>query len=133
MFGKSTNNWRRNIGWAKKAIFSFSFVPLELLSYLGFTLTGFSFLAIIAQIILKILYPNVPHGTTTVIVLILFFGGVQLLAVSILGEYLSKIFEESKDRPKFIRRSVIFKGKLLNTDTEIENFKKDNQVRKTVR
>ncbi len=131
MFGKSTNNWRRNIGWAKKAIFSFSFVPLEMLSYLGFILTGVSFLAIIVQVILKILYPDVPHGATTIIVLILFFGGVQLLAVSILGEYLSKIFEETKDRPKFIRRSVIFKGKQLNTASEIENFKKDNQVIKT--
>jgi len=127
MFGKSTNNWRKNIGWAKKAIFSFSFVPLELLSYLGFILTGVSFLAIVAQIIAKVLYPDVPHGTTTVIVLILFFGGVQLLAVSILGEYLSKIFEETKSRPKFIRRSVIFKGKSLDTAAEIENFKKDNQ------
>ena len=127
MFGKSTNNWRRNIGWAKKAIFSFSFVPLELLSYVGFILTGFSFLAIIAQILAKILYPDVPHGTTTVIVLILFFGGIQLLAVSILGEYLSKIFEETKSRPKFIRRSVIFKGKKMNTSAEIENFRKENQ------
>ncbi len=127
MFGKSTNNWRRNIGWAKKAIFSFSFVPLELLSYVGFILTGVSFLAIIAQVIAKILYPDVPHGTTTVIVLVLFFGGIQLLAVSILGEYLSKIFEEAKSRPKFIRRSVIFRGKQMDSATEIENFKKDSQ------
>ncbi len=128
MFGKSTNNWRRNIGWAKKAIFSFSFVPLEMLSYLGFILTGVSFLAMIAQIFARILYPDVPHGLATIIVLVLFFGGIQLLAVSVLGEYLAKIFEESKARPKFIRRSVIYKGKLLNTSTEIENFKKDNQV-----
>lgn len=130
MFGRSTNNWRKNIGWAKKAIFSFSFVPIEFLSYLGFILTGFSFLAIVAQILAKILYPDVPHGTTTIIVLILFFGGVQLLAVSILGEYLSKIFEETKGRPKFIRRSIIFKGKLLNSAIEIENFKKDNHISK---
>ncbi len=128
MFGRSTNNWRKNIGWAKKAIFSFSFVPLEALSYLGFFLTGISFVAMILQIVLRILYPNIPHGITTIIVLILFFGGIQLLAVSILGEYLAKIFEETKDRPKFIRRSVIFKGKVLNSSTEIENFKKDNQT-----
>ncbi len=127
MFGVSTNNWRKNIGWAKKAIFSFSFVPLEMLSYFGFILTGVSFLAIIVQIIARLLYPDTPHGVSTIIVLILFFGGIQLLAVSILGEYLSKIFEETKARPKFIRRSVIFKGKTLNTSTEIDNFKKDNQ------
>jgi len=128
MFGRSTNNWRKNIGWAKKAIFSFNFVPLEMLSYLGFILTGISFLAMIVQIFARILYPNVPHGITTIIVLVLFFGGIQLLAVSILGEYLSKIFEETKSRPKFIRRSVIFRGKSLNSATEIENFKKDNQI-----
>jgi dolichol-phosphate mannosyltransferase len=130
MFGTSTNNWRRNIGWARKAIFSFSFVPLEMLSYFGFILTIVSFFAMIAQIIARILYPNIPHGITTIIVLVLFFGGIQLLAVSILGEYLSKIFEEAKGRPKFIRRSVIFKGKQLNSAAEIENFKKDSQTLK---
>ncbi len=127
MFGVSTNNWRKNIGWAKKAIFSFSFVPLELLSYLGFVLTGISFLAIIVQVIYKLMHPEIPHGIITIIVLILFFGGIQLLATSILGEYLSKIFDEAKARPKFIRRSVIFAGKKLNSSTEIENFKKDAQ------
>lgn len=124
MFGKSTNNWRRNIGWAKKAIFSFTFVPLEMLSYVGFLLTGFSFLAIIAQIIARFLYPNTPHGITTVIVLILFFGGVQLLAVSILGEYISKVFEETKGRPKFIRRSILYRGKKLDSASEIDDFTK---------
>ena len=55
----------------------------------------------------------------------MFFGGVQLLAISVLGEYLSKVFEESKGRPKFIRRSVIYRGKHLHSAQEIENFKKD--------
>jgi nucleoside-diphosphate-sugar epimerase/glycosyltransferase involved in cell wall biosynthesis len=122
MFGISTNNWRRNIWWAKKAIFSFSFIPLEILSYMGFILTGVSFLAMILQIIFRILYPNIPHGITTIIVLILFFGGIQLLAVSILGEYLSKVFEESKGRPKFIRKSIIYRGKKIETASEIENL-----------
>jgi len=130
LFGKSTNNWRKNIGWARKAIFSFSFVPLEILSYLGFFLTGISFLAILSQIIYKLIHPETPHGLSTIIVLILFFGGIQMLAISILGEYLSKIFEETKNRPKFIRRSVIFRGKLLNSANEIENFKIDSQKSK---
>ena len=122
MFGKSTNNWRKNIWWAKKAIFSFSFIPLEILSYMGFILTGISFLAIIFQIIARFLYPDTPHGITTIIVLVLFFGGIQLLAVSILGEYLSKVFEESKGRPKFIRKSIIYRGKKLESASEIENL-----------
>ncbi len=106
MFGTTTNNWRKNIGWARKAIFSFSFVPLELLSYSGWVLTGLSFVAIFIQIILYFALPGTPHGITTIIVLILLFGGLNMLAISIIGEYQAKILEEVKRRPKFIRRQV---------------------------
>lgn len=109
MFGVTTNNWRKNIAWARKAIFSFSFVPLELLTYLGWTLTVLSFIAILLQIVLYFLLPDTPHGITTIIVLVLFFGGLNMLAISVLGEYQSKILEESKRRPKFIRRNVFRK------------------------
>ncbi|MET0638206.1 MAG: NAD-dependent epimerase/dehydratase family protein [Chitinophagaceae bacterium] len=107
MFGVTTNNWRKNIGWARKAIFSFSYVPLELLTYLGWILTAISMLAAVTQIILYLAGTPVPHGLTTIIVLILFFGGVNMLAVSILGEYQAKILEEVKKRPKFIRRRIL--------------------------
>ena len=107
MFGVTTNNWRKNIGWARKAIFSFSYVPLELLTYLGWILTLVSFLAILLQVILYFTGSPVPHGISTIIVLILFFGGLNMLAVSILGEYQAKIIEEVKRRPKFIRRRII--------------------------
>jgi polyisoprenyl-phosphate glycosyltransferase len=107
MFGVTTNNWRKNLAWARKAIFSFSYVPLELLTYLGWTLTLVSFLAIVLQIILYFTGAPIPHGVTTIIVLILFFGGLNMLAVSIIGEYQAKILEEVKKRPKFIRRRII--------------------------
>lgn len=124
MFGRTTNNWRKNIWWAKKGIFSFSFVPLELLSYLGIALTALSFLAGIGQVIAKLLYPDIPHGITTIIVLILFFGGIQLLAMAILGEYLMKIFEETKKRPKYIRKAIRYGGKHFRTAEEMESFLK---------
>jgi polyisoprenyl-phosphate glycosyltransferase len=107
MFGVTTNSWRKNIAWARKAIFSFSYVPLELLTYLGWILTLVSLLAAIVQIVLYFTGSPVPHGITTIIVLILFFGGVNMLAISILGEYQGKILEEVKKRPKFIRRKII--------------------------
>ena len=107
MFGVTTNSWRKNIAWARKAIFSFSYVPLELLTYLGWTLTLVSLLAAVVQIVLYLTGSPVPHGITTIIVLILFFGGVNMLAISILGEYQGKILEEVKKRPKFIRRKII--------------------------
>ncbi len=107
MFGITTNNWRKNVGWARKAIFSFSYVPLELLTYLGWALTLVSFLAALLQIVLYFMGAKIPHGITTVIVLVLFFGGMNMLAISILGEYQAKILEEVKKRPKFIRRRII--------------------------
>jgi nucleoside-diphosphate-sugar epimerase/glycosyltransferase involved in cell wall biosynthesis len=109
MFGVTTNNWRKNIAWARKAIFSFSYVPLELLTYIGVALTGFSFIAIILQIIFYIKEPDIPHGIPTIICLILFFGGIQMLGIAILGEYQGKILEESKKRPKFIRKNIFRK------------------------
>jgi len=107
MFGVTTNNWRKNLAWARKAIFSFSYVPLELLTYLGLILTFLSFIAIIVQVVLYFAGVPVPHGITSIIVLILFFGGLNMLAVSVLGEYQGKILEEVKKRPKFIRRRII--------------------------
>lgn len=110
MFGVTTNNWRKNIGWARKAIFSFSYVPLELLTYLGGALTLVSFIAIILQIISYFVSSDIPHGITTIIVLVLFFGGLNMLAVAILGEYQAKILEETKKRPKFIRKNIFKKS-----------------------
>jgi dolichol-phosphate mannosyltransferase len=110
MFGTTTNNWRKNIGWARKAIFSFSYVPLELLTYIGTALTLLSFIALITQVILYFSGSDVPHGITTIICLILLFGGLNMLAIAILGEYQAKILEETKRRPKFIRKNIFRKS-----------------------
>lgn len=119
MFGVSTNNWTKNIWWAKKAIFSFSFAPLEAMSYAGFLLTGLSFVAALVQIIGRFIYPDIPHGIPTIIVLVLFFGGLNLLGISFLGEYISKIFEESKKRPKYIRTHIRRGERQYRTSEEI--------------
>jgi dolichol-phosphate mannosyltransferase len=106
MFGVTTNNWRKNIAWARKAIFSFSYVPLEMLTYIGVILTLVSFIALITQVVLYFAGAQIPHGITTIICLILLFGGLQMLGIAIIGEYQSKIIEETKKRPKFIRRNI---------------------------
>ncbi len=124
LFGTSTNNLRKNIGWAKKGIFSFSYLPLEIMSYVGLFLTCISFLAIIIQVVAKFLYPGIPHGITTIIVLVLFFGGIQLLAISLIGEYLSKVLDEAKARPKFIRDKVIIRGRTITSNAALKNILK---------
>ena len=121
-FGRSTHSWLKNIWWAKKAIFSFSFVPLELLGYAGATMTALSFVALLYQFVDWLRHPGMPHGLSTIIALICFFGSLQVLAIAIVGEYLSKVFSEAKRRPRFIRKAVRQGGEHFNSATEIESF-----------
>lgn len=106
MFGKTTNNLLRNLNWASKGIFSFSYVPLQLMTLLSFAVFSIALLAMIIQIILRFVLPNTPQGTTTILIAVLFIGAVQLLGISILGQYIGKIFEEVKQRPKYIVKSI---------------------------
>lgn len=108
MFGKTTNSIFKNFQWATKGILSFSYVPLQLMTFCSISIFLISMLALIAQILLKILWPQIaPQGVTTVLTAILFLGSVQLLFISIIGEYIGKIFEEVKQRPKYVVKSIL--------------------------
>ncbi|MCG2660973.1 MAG: glycosyltransferase family 2 protein [Kiritimatiellae bacterium] len=108
MFGKSTNSIVKNIGWGSKAIFSFSYVPLHLISVLALFTVAASLMAIIAQIIVRLVAPHlVASGFTTLIVLILFMGGIQLLCLGIIGTYLEHIYDEVKRRPPYIVDQIV--------------------------
>lgn len=110
MFGKSTNNLMKNINWATKGIFSFSYAPLEVMTFLSFFAFIVSSILLIIEVVLKIIFPNIaPRGTTTIIVAILFVGAIQMLGLSILGQYIGKIFEEVKQRPKYITKDIFRK------------------------
>lgn len=108
-YGKTTNNPLRNLNWATKGIFSFTYVPLELMMYAGLLTFVLAILGIVVQITLRLVKPGTPHGISTVIVVTLFLGAVQLLSISVLGQYVGKIFEEVKQRPKFIVKSIVKK------------------------
>lgn len=107
MFGRSTNNLLKNINWATKGIFSFSYVPLQIITMISFIVFFIALTAIVLQIILRILLPNTPHGTTTILISVLFIGAIQLLGISVLGQYVGKIFEEVKQRPKYIVKDIL--------------------------
>ena len=112
MFGVSTNNLLKNIGWAKKGIFSFSDTPLTLLTTTGVSLLGLSIVAAIIMLILRIIYPDIaPRGITTVMITILFFGSLNLFGIGLVGEYVAKITSEVKGRPRLIRAALIRHGK----------------------
>ena len=114
MFGRTTNSLLKNLGWAKKGILSFSYVPLDIMSSCGhhFVLPSL-LLMIVGQLLAKLLFPQLaPKGFATLIILIVFFGSLNVLAVSVAGEYIAKIFEEVKQRPHYIRRSIIRDGEV---------------------
>ena len=108
MFGRSTNNLRKNFGWARRAIISFSYAPLDLITGIGLITVGLAFLMGIVALILKIIFPDVANpGITTLLLAILFLGGVQLLSISIIGSYLAHIYEEVKGRPTYVIAEVL--------------------------
>lgn len=107
MFGKTTNNFFRNVNWATKGIFSFSYVPLQIISLLSSIVFLISLLAIIYQLIVRLVFHNAPEGISTILIIVLFIGAIQLLGISVLGEYIGKIFEEVKQRPKYIVKSIL--------------------------
>ncbi len=83
-------------------IFCFSTYALTLSTQLGFLTAGLSFLIGLAYLVLKLAGFPFPIGNPTMVILILFMGGIQLISVGILGEYIGRIYEEVRSRPKFI-------------------------------
>jgi dolichol-phosphate mannosyltransferase len=113
MFGVSTNSLLKNIGWAKKGILSFTNTPLNVLSAAGVALFGFSLLLGLVSVATRLVLPHAaPHGYTSLVLIVIFFGSLNLLAASVIGEYIAKIFEEVKARPHFIRRSFVRDGEV---------------------
>jgi len=108
MFGVTTNSLKKNLGWARKAILSFSYAPLDLITVLAVTTFALSLLLIVVQVMLRIFDPHiVPSGFTTLIVLVLFMGAIQLLCLAIIGSYLAHLYDEVKRRPPYIVESVV--------------------------
>lgn len=108
MFGRSTNSFLRNLGWARTAIFSFSYLPLDIITWLGVITVTFSLVAIVVQVIIRLFFPGLaPTGFTTLIVLALFLGGLQLLSLSIIGSYQAHMYDEIKRRPPYVVESIL--------------------------
>ncbi|HZP83415.1 MAG TPA: NAD-dependent epimerase/dehydratase family protein [Chthonomonadaceae bacterium] len=111
--GARQNSLVRNFGWAKRGLLSFSNTPLTILSFFGSALFLLTLLLCLGQIVTRLLFPDAtPKGLTTVLLSILFFGSINLFALGLIGEYIARIFEEVKQRPHFIRRSIIKDGEI---------------------
>ncbi len=87
---------------AYNGIFSFSDFPIKLMGRIGVVTTVFIVVYSIYLLSKRLFWGEVPQGYTTLILAIFFFGGVQLISIRILGEYITRIYDESRKRPLFI-------------------------------
>jgi dolichol-phosphate mannosyltransferase len=117
--GASGYNLRKMLKLAADRIFSYSLFPIRVASYIGLTVGGLSFVFGILLIIKRLINENVPPGWTSTLVLLAFLFGINFFFLGIIGEYLGRIYLESKGRPKYtisriVERSVDQEGKRMS-------------------
>ncbi len=100
--GATQYPFRKMLKFATDAITGFSYVPLQLATTIGFWVSGIALVAIPFVVAMRLSGNNAFYGEATSLIAILFLGGVQLIFLGILGEYLGRIYDEVKNRPLYI-------------------------------
>jgi dolichol-phosphate mannosyltransferase len=100
--GSTKYPFRKMLKFASDAITSFSYFPLQVATYLGFLCAGLSIVAIPIVIITRMTGSQAFFGQATTLIAVLFLGGVQLISLGILGEYIGRLYDEAKGRPLYI-------------------------------
>ncbi len=103
--GQPAQTLRRLVRYALDGVFSFSYLPLRLLTYSGVLVGLAGFILGLYYLIKRLInVETAPTGFTTLAILVLFLGGVQLIGIGVLGEYLGRVYDEVKRRPNYIIR-----------------------------
>lgn len=111
--GKTKYPLRKMLKFATDAVVSFSYKPLRITSYLGMTLSGVSFIYLIIALFLKLFNViDTVQGWMSIVAISLFFNGIVLLVLGIMGEYIGRIYDEVKARPLYVVNEFVnFNGK----------------------
>lgn len=104
--GETKYPLKKMISFALDGITSFSYKPLKIASYLGFLLSIGSFLYLLVVIFQRLFTQTTVPGWTTIVVLNLLFNGIILILLGVIGEYIGRIYDESKNRPLYIVREA---------------------------
>ena len=112
--GSTKYPFKKMLKLALTAITGFSYVPLQLATYLGFISAAISIITIPVVVILRIAGSQSFFGQATTLIAVLFFGGVQLISLGILGEYIGRIYDEVKGRPLYIVTEAPIEQKNMN-------------------
>ncbi|MFP1919381.1 glycosyltransferase family 2 protein [Lonsdalea quercina] len=102
--GKTKFNGWKLWNLALEGITSFSTFPLRMWTYVGLVVAGMSFIYGVYMIFDTLIFGNLVHGYPSILVSILFLGGVQLIGIGVLGEYIGRIYIETKSRPRYITK-----------------------------
>lgn len=94
----------RMIRLALTAVTGFSFLPLQLATYLGFISAALAIIAIPVVIALRVMGSQAFFGQASTLIAVLFFGGAQLISLGIVGEYIARLYDEARGRPLYIVR-----------------------------
>lgn len=100
--GVSSFSYRKLVRLAINGFTSYTTAPLKISTYIGIIVSLLSFVLMLVFLIKALLYGDPVQGFPTLITVILFLGGVQLLSLGIIGEYLGKVFNETKHRPAYL-------------------------------
>ncbi len=100
--GETKYPLRKMLKFALDAITSFSYVPLQLATYVGFTIALISLVSMLVAVYLRLATGRALLGQATTLVAVLFLGGIQLIFLGIIGEYLGRIYDEVKARPLYV-------------------------------
>ena len=103
--GESSMNYKTLINLAIEGILSYTTVPLRIATVIGVLTSLFAFIYMLVVFIKTLLYGDPVQGYPTMMIVILFLGGIQLLALGVLGEYIGRIFTETKNRPVYFVRT----------------------------
>ncbi len=112
--GDSKYSFSKLVQLALNGIYNFSEFPIKFVTSLGGIAIIGSVLYLISVIIKKLFFDQVIEGFTALLFVIILFGGIQLMAIGVLGEYILRIFFQSKSRPNFIIEKEICAGKYLD-------------------
>jgi len=112
--GQTKYPFKKMFKFASDAITSFSYLPLQIATYIGFIAAGMSILAIPVVIILRVVGSQTFLGQASTLLAVLFLGGVQLISLGILGEYIGRLYDEAKGRPLYIVREAPPKAQETN-------------------
>ncbi|NCU17694.1 glycosyltransferase family 2 protein [Pallidibacillus pasinlerensis] len=122
--GETKYPLKKMLKFASDGIIAFSTKPLRIVTWIGFYSVVLSFLVLLYSLVVKLFdLGDVQAGWTSIMVAITFFGGVQLLGLGIVGQYIARIYDESKNRPVYIVKDVYN----VENDIKIESEPKVEQ------